>query len=786
MRKILKKVTAMVLVASFIMPSFTVFANPGGISGLNGSGTSADPYLISNATQLRLIEEDMSANYKLTADINLNNQQWKPIGKMLNSSSPDKFSGILDGNGFSIKNIRINESVGGAVNSYTGLFYYLDGATIKNISLDDVAFRNSSPSNPSMGALAGYARNVRVLNSNFDKIDFLGGSNIGGVIGYLDGSLEFQNVHVTGNIQASGFFASGLVGYGMSTDSGDSVSFKNSSFSGRLANSGTSTAGIYGGLIEGTNTKMEVIQCSVTANVGNAPRHSGLLGIVKADNLVIRDCYVNMAAEISPFSTVALQFAGMALQSNVKSQTSVQNNLIVIETADSKGRGTITATPFFGSVMGTPINVVNSYYNSDYTLINDTSMSSHARTATQLNTPATYVGWDTSVWDMSNGSFPMLKEVVYTEPVIVPSTDEEINQAALQFFNDMSYAEYLLEDTGLDFKNFLEVMETLSSVPNLQEYISYFETQLSRERVNVVVTGRSADLIRQDEDYVEMSNFTSRMEMSTELAKVNLNRTKPNYNDEDLKEKTIYMYLSHFVDRTSPYDPIGNPLDDPHFATYLTRNDEENYDLFMAKLGYNESWKMAYDAIAGVTNVRNAIKSGQATKEGFKLASEGALSSIDTVKNYFKDDPYKKMQNLENLGKGVDSINKNLKYLAHAAKGGSSPEEVLENLDKYIQDDYKGQEYYKDANSVAFSTLMCFGLIATGVVAMMAGAMTLGIGAVALGLIFGGQITSNLCNFVASSIKHLYQRAAELSLLITLSMRRGYRYMLYLYGEDWS
>ena len=248
MKIFLQKLLAVILVTTFIAPNITfiptqtIFAN----YGMSGSGTVSDPYLISNTNELRLIEEDMTACYKLTADIDLNNQPWKPIGKMINTTQPEIFSGVLDGNGHTIKNLLINETVGGAVNSYAGFFYRLNDATVKNISFDSPTLSNTSASNPMTGTLAGFATNATVLNSNFNDINLSGGFDTGGAIGHIEGSLDIQNVNVIGDIRGGGFFVSGIVGYGKSTENGDSVIFKNSSFAGTLTNTGTGTAGIYG------------------------------------------------------------------------------------------------------------------------------------------------------------------------------------------------------------------------------------------------------------------------------------------------------------------------------------------------------------------------------------------------------------------------------------------------------------------------------------------------------------------------------------------------------------
>ena len=132
-----------------------------------GSGTENDPYLISNGAQLAYLADtiwnaegttdtalkstmknwrisvDGSATqdsydlwgvydntyFKLTADIDLNNVEWKPIGR-----NRARFAGIFDGDGHIVKNVKITKVYNG-----TGFF----GATahtavVKNLGLEKV------------------------------------------------------------------------------------------------------------------------------------------------------------------------------------------------------------------------------------------------------------------------------------------------------------------------------------------------------------------------------------------------------------------------------------------------------------------------------------------------------------------------------------------------------------------------------------------------------------------------------------------------------------------------
>ena len=65
----------------------------------------------------------------LTADIDLNNVEWTPIGNWDNA-----FNGTFDGNGKVIKNLYINDAEGEGV----GFFGVIEKATIKNLTIENV------------------------------------------------------------------------------------------------------------------------------------------------------------------------------------------------------------------------------------------------------------------------------------------------------------------------------------------------------------------------------------------------------------------------------------------------------------------------------------------------------------------------------------------------------------------------------------------------------------------------------------------------------------------------
>lgn len=97
-----------------------------------GEGTVANPYKIQNVEDLKKLAKKVNSGttyertyFKLTANIDLNNEPWTPIGK---SRLP--FQGTFDGDGHQITNFKVAEP-----NKYVGLFGYAQYAVIKNCSV---------------------------------------------------------------------------------------------------------------------------------------------------------------------------------------------------------------------------------------------------------------------------------------------------------------------------------------------------------------------------------------------------------------------------------------------------------------------------------------------------------------------------------------------------------------------------------------------------------------------------------------------------------------------------
>ena len=133
----------------------------------------------------------------LTKNIDLKNVEWTPIAS---------YSGVLDGNGYAIQNLT----------GENGLFNELSGATIKNLTLENVDIDATSNHT---GALAGYIVKSAGQQTVIDGVTVTGTVNggdyyVGGIIG-ADSNYDtvIKNCVNNATVVANGQQVGGIVGY---------------------------------------------------------------------------------------------------------------------------------------------------------------------------------------------------------------------------------------------------------------------------------------------------------------------------------------------------------------------------------------------------------------------------------------------------------------------------------------------------------------------------------------------------------------------------------------------
>ena len=140
-----------------------------------GDGSKGNPYLIKNSGQLRLISEYGSRDvfFKLINDIDLNYKNWRPL---------ESFSGVLDGNGHIISNLRVEYDDDEC--QYRGLIGKLNGGSISNLTIRGVKIYGDYS-----GTFVGYMYGGQITNCHVileNDSELKSGNHIGGIAGECD------------------------------------------------------------------------------------------------------------------------------------------------------------------------------------------------------------------------------------------------------------------------------------------------------------------------------------------------------------------------------------------------------------------------------------------------------------------------------------------------------------------------------------------------------------------------------------------------------------------------
>lgn len=177
---------------------------------MDGLGTAVSPYQISTADQLKLFrdivngsngqKQDRGACAVLTADIDLNNEPWTPIGPDRDSA----YTGTFDGQGHTVKNLSVTVNV---QPGRAGLFGCVKDGTIRKLT---VAGSVSCTANQGWcGGIAGYAMDETIENcASLCTVSCTGiDARVGGIVGLVDynsSTLIIRDCYNIGNITGNG------------------------------------------------------------------------------------------------------------------------------------------------------------------------------------------------------------------------------------------------------------------------------------------------------------------------------------------------------------------------------------------------------------------------------------------------------------------------------------------------------------------------------------------------------------------------------------------------------
>lgn len=244
-----------------------------------GSGTDADPWLISTPHHLNNIRDYLGAvnsdkYFKQINDIDLGvdpwntGSGWEPIG----SNNVLSFRGNYNGDYYTISNLTITREETNNV----GLFGFTNDATIENLILQDVSVVGQN----SVGAVIGY-QSAGTIRFSSSTGTVTGRDNVGGLIGIVinNGHINtcFSRVNITGRLRVGGLTGSNF--------SGSVV--RNCFATGNI----TGASGSIGGLIGRAQASLTVNSYSTGSVTTPSPYLGGLVG--SENQATVTDSYWN-------------------------------------------------------------------------------------------------------------------------------------------------------------------------------------------------------------------------------------------------------------------------------------------------------------------------------------------------------------------------------------------------------------------------------------------------------------------------------------------------------------
>ncbi|HHT53405.1 MAG TPA: hypothetical protein GX011_00495 [Clostridiales bacterium] len=303
----MKRSVLAILLAVILMPSLYTFAagaaaevsvwdgTPGTSFG-QGSGTEADPYVITKASELDYLAtacmsgETFADKYiKLGVNVDWGGREWTSIGYTTSAV----FSGNFDGNGKTIFNITCTDVT-------VGIFGYATNATIKNLNVDYATFTTNTRY---AGAIVGLMRGCVVSNCSAGENTKIATNDsmsntaqIGGLFGLVNSSYV-DNCTFYGEVVATSIIGTSFVG-GIAGVIGNVSEVSYCINYGRVTVTNPSTAaGSYahaGGITGGIGSSSAVGSIANCINKGNITAieyAGGVLGRVHVEGSTMTDCF---------------------------------------------------------------------------------------------------------------------------------------------------------------------------------------------------------------------------------------------------------------------------------------------------------------------------------------------------------------------------------------------------------------------------------------------------------------------------------------------------------------
>ena len=311
-----------------------------------GDGTQDDPFQIETAAQLahfaKTVNEGEAYLYKyivLTADIDLANKEWTPIG---NHSNP--FKGNFNGDNHTVTGMQISGEL-----DRVGLFgectKHNVNSAIKNITVKDSVICGIN----FVGAIVGYAEEINIENCRSIGNTINGKTDVGGICGKIGGysvgkvSQYYNSSKVTGRGRVGGI--AGMGGIAENCLNTGEIMIINKAYQ-------SAGGGIFG-IFDDTTASASITACVNLGKVSGGESFGGIVGSTDSKSTGhISNCYYNMDAITGGFDAGTALTAGQlcgALPDGLDSTIWKEGSVDTSTAKATQGR--------FGTATGTYINL---------------------------------------------------------------------------------------------------------------------------------------------------------------------------------------------------------------------------------------------------------------------------------------------------------------------------------------------------------------------------------------------------------------------------------------------
>ncbi len=311
-----------------------------------GDGRQDNPFQIETAAQLahfaKTVNEGEAYLHKyivLTADIDLANKEWTPIG---NYSNP--FKGNFNGDNHTVTGMQISGEL-----DRVGLFgecikFNVDSA-IKNITVKDSVICGIN----FVGAIVGYAEGINIENCRSIGNTINGKTDVGGICGKIGGysvgkvSQCYNSSKVTGRGRVGGI--AGMGGIAENCLNTGEIMIINKAYQ-------SAGGGIFG-IFDDTTASASITACVNLGKVSGGESFGGIVGKTETSSTGhISNCYYNMDAITGGFDAGTALTAGQlcgALPEGLDSTIWKEGGVDTSTAKATQGR--------FGTATGTYINL---------------------------------------------------------------------------------------------------------------------------------------------------------------------------------------------------------------------------------------------------------------------------------------------------------------------------------------------------------------------------------------------------------------------------------------------